>query len=235
MLATKKCSTKSLSRKPPCTPLPPRFCTRYSVSGIRLMNPSCVIVTTFCSSTIRSSEVDVAVVVGDLGAAVVAVLRGHLRQVVADDRVDVRVVGQQRLVAADLVAELRVLLQDFVAFERRELAELQPHDGLGLRPRSCWYSADARRVRARSAANARRRRWPAPSGAAGTAMPCSRSFASVRLGDVRQMRMTSFDVGDGDELAFEDVPAALRLAQQELGPPADDLRRGGRGTSAASP
>ena len=53
-------------------------------------------------------------------------------------------------------------------------------------------------------------------------MSCSRSFASARLGDVRQMRMTSSS-DDGDELAFEDVPAPLGLAEQVLRPPADDL------------
>ena len=42
------------------------------------------------------------------------------------------VVGQQRLVAADLLAELRVLLEDLVALQGGELAELQPDDGLGL-------------------------------------------------------------------------------------------------------
>jgi hypothetical protein len=35
-------------------------------------------------------------------------------------------------VLADLPADRGVLLEDLVAFERRELAQLQPHHGLGL-------------------------------------------------------------------------------------------------------
>ena len=45
---------------------------------------------------------------------------------------------EQRLVAADLLAEVVVLLEDLVALQGGELAELQADDGLGLRPRSCW-------------------------------------------------------------------------------------------------
>ena len=54
-------------------------------------------------------------------------------------------------------------------------------------------------------------------------MPCSRSFASARLGDVAADADHLVQRRDGDELAFEDVAAPLGLAQQVLGPPADHL------------
>ena len=56
MLATNKCSTKSSSRcETPLSPLPPRFCSRYSVSKVRLMYPLCEMVITTSSLGIKSS------------------------------------------------------------------------------------------------------------------------------------------------------------------------------------
>ena len=65
--------------------------------------------------------------------------------------------------------------------------------------------------------------------------PAAAALASARLGDVRQMRITSSMRRDGDELPFEDVPAPLGLAQQVLGPPADDLDAVVEELLAASP
>jgi hypothetical protein len=77
-------------------------------------------------------HVHVAAVVAHLRLAGVAVLGRHPGEVVADDGVDVGVVGQERLVPADQLAELQVLLQDLLALERGELAEPEVHHRLRL-------------------------------------------------------------------------------------------------------
>ena len=63
----------------------------------------------------------------------VAVLgSGSVGQVLADDGADVLLAGEELFVAEDLGAELVVLLEDLVALQGGELAELQTHDRLGL-------------------------------------------------------------------------------------------------------
>src|SRR5262249_19605784 len=70
--------------------------------------------------------------VKDLGAPLVAELVGQFQQVGANDGPDLGLVGQQFFVADDVPAQVVVLLDDLVALQGSELAQLQTDNGLGL-------------------------------------------------------------------------------------------------------
>ncbi len=132
-----------------------------------------------------------------------------------------RSLRQQLFVADDLAAQPVVFLEDFVAFQGGQLAELQADhrvglgfghavDGPGRRSRFC-RAAKCSAPRARS------------STAAATSRFCKRYLG---LGPARRTAANADHLvqrRNGDQLAFEDVAAPLGLAQQVLGPPADDL------------
>ncbi len=77
-------------------------------------------------------DVDVGGVVGDLGAAVVAVLVFHFDDVFADDVEDEFVVGEDGFVAFDFLDEAVVFVGELVDFETDEALELHGEDGVGL-------------------------------------------------------------------------------------------------------
>ena len=125
------------------------------------------------------------------------------------------------LVAADLAAEGVELLEDLVALQVGELAELEPDHRLGL---GLGHAVDVGQARVPAGA----RRTPSSPmarfrSAAATSMFCK---PDLRLGPARRTAADGdhlVERRDGDELAFEDVAAALRLAEQVLRPPADHL------------
>ena len=140
--------------------------------------------------------------------------------------------GQQFLVAADLLAELVVLLEDLVAFEGGELAELQADDRLGL-----GLGHAVARLRAEFALQGREvlvAEGPLHHGGGdGHALQ-----PLLRLGPARRRAADAdhlVERRDGDELPFEDVAAPLRLAQQVLGAPADHLHAVAQELLASSP
>ena len=68
----------------------------------------------------------------DLGAAVVAVLRDELGELLDDDRALPLLALEDRLVAGDLELELGEPVLDLLALERGEPAQLQREDRVGL-------------------------------------------------------------------------------------------------------
>ena len=56
----------------------------------------------------------------------------NLEHVVADDRQDVRLVGQDAQVLGDLVEQLVVLVAELFLLQVDQLAERHPHDRVGL-------------------------------------------------------------------------------------------------------
>ena len=80
-------------------------------------------------------DVDLALGVGDLGAALVAVGLGDLSQLVLDQAVDALLVAEDLTQLLDSLGQVGVLLLDLVGLERRQAAERQLQDRLRLHER----------------------------------------------------------------------------------------------------
>ena len=92
-------------------------------------------------------DVDLALGVGDLGAALVAEALGDLAQLLLDDREHAQLVAEDRAQLGDPLDDVGVLAPDLVGLERGQLGEAQVEDRRGLDHAG---SANARRAAARA-------------------------------------------------------------------------------------
>ena len=128
---------------------------------------------------------------------------------------------QDRLVALDLLDDLAVLVHQLLDLQPDELDELQPPDRLGLRLREQDAALLARRVEQTLRGSAAAVRGdPGAMRKALLAQLLDRLLARLAAAD----QLDHFvDVAHREDQAFEDVPALLRLAEQEPRPAGDDF------------
>src|SRR5262245_14155434 len=158
--------------------------------------------------------------VDDLSAALIGIFVAQLDQILANEGEDVLLAAQELFVALDLFAELIVVLDDLVALEGSELAELHAHDGFGLRlghvidrMRADLLLQGGEMLIAQGALQDR-----------GGHVQLLQAFLRRRsAGRVAADLDDLVDRRNRDELAFEHMAALLRLIEQELRPPADDV------------
>jgi hypothetical protein len=96
------------------------------------MKPSSLRVTTTSSSAIMSLDGELALVGDDLRAALVAIARHGVVQLLLDDGALAALVGQDLLQVEDQLAQRLQLLLQLVALQARQPLQAHFKDGLGL-------------------------------------------------------------------------------------------------------
>ena len=164
-------------------------------------------------------QVDVAeLVAADLGAPLVGVLSFHLLEVLADDRADVLLVGEDPPILADVRQQVAVLVAELLLFEIDQLAQGHAEDGVGLDRseriifgRSALLLKDREPALAEGASEHRRR-----------ALDLHQAILGLGLRLRRPDHPDDFvDIRVGQEQAFDGVLPLPGLGQQELRPAAD--------------